>query len=218
MSQPDDPRMGTGRRQTDWYSPAALRDLLHDLGHNLATVALLTESVITDDTLAAATRGRVELIAQEVARLLDLVRGTSSTDRPVDVHGLLGQFVSVVAATGAPVALAPGEPVHLHVDATLLWRVVANLVDNAVRAAGQAGRVRVAVKGAAGRVTVEVADDGPGFGAGPPGRDGRGLGIVDALVRAAGGTIDIQPELPTGTRIAVVFPRDADYDGPSEAT
>ncbi|RLK55509.1 ATP-binding protein [Actinokineospora cianjurensis] len=214
MDWPEDRRIGPGRRGTDRVRPfGADQDVLHDIGHELATLALLTESVLGAPGLAEETRTRVALIESQVARLVDLVRGTPATTR-VDVRALLGQVVAVAAAAGAPVRLAPGEPVTVDLDPAVLWRVVSNLVANAVRAGGE---VTVVVVGA-DPLVVEVVDTGPGFGAGPPGRSGRGLGIVDGLVRSVGGVVRITPRLPTGTRIRVAFGVVEPTDGTPEAT
>ncbi|WP_026425355.1 ATP-binding protein [Actinokineospora inagensis] len=213
MDWPNDRRVGPGRRTTDRANALhAAEDVLHDIDHELATLALLVESVRTAAELRADTRTRVGLIAEQVARLTDLVRGTPVT-APLDVRALLGRLVGVAAAAGAPVDLDPGEPVFAPLDPGVLWRVVANLVANAVRAGGT---VRVAVVGT-DPVAVDVVDTGPGFGAGPPGRSGRGLGIVDGLVRSVGGVVRITPELPAGTRIRVTFGVVEPTDDPPEA-
>ncbi|GLW94535.1 ATP-binding protein [Actinokineospora globicatena] len=201
MDWPQDRRIGPGRRSTDQVRPfGADDDVLHDIGHELATLALLAESVRGAAELSEPTRTRVALIESQVARLVDLVRGTPVASS-VDVRALLGQVVAVAAAAGAPVELEPGGQVSAELDAAVLWRVVSNLVANAVRAGGE---VRVAVVGT-DPLVVEVADSGPGFGSGPPGRAGRGLGIVDGLVRSVGGVVRITPRLPVGTRIRVAF-------------
>ncbi|GAA3009796.1 ATP-binding protein [Actinokineospora diospyrosa] len=214
MDWPNDRRVGAGRRSTDGVHPlGATQDVLHDLGHELATLDLLTTAVLAAPELAASTRTRVELMAAQVARLVDLVHGTPVT-APVDVRALLGQVVAVAAEAGAPVRLAPGEPVTAALDPAVLWRVVANLVANAVRAGGQ---VLVEITGT-DPLVVEVVDTGPGFGAGPPGRSGRGLGIVDGLVRSVGGVTRITRELPAGTRIRVAFGVVEPTEGTPEAT
>ncbi len=73
----------------------------------------------------------------------------------------------------------------------LLWRVLTNVVDNAARAAGPSGRVEVAVgcwpSRHRGRV-LEVLDNGPGFGHGPPGAASLGLGVVTTLLESCGGS------------------------------
>ncbi|MBM7772830.1 signal transduction histidine kinase [Actinokineospora baliensis] len=214
MHWPNDRRVGPGRRSTDRANPlGATQDVLHDLGHELATLALLTAAVAADPGLSAPTSTRVELIQAQVARLVDLVHGTPVT-APVDVRAVLDQVVAVAAAAGAPVELAPGEPVTSTLDPGVLWRVVSNLVANAVRAGGA---VLVEITGT-DPLVVEVVDTGPGFGAGPPGRSGRGLGIVDGLVRSVGGITRITPELPAGTRIRVAFGVVEPTEGTPEAT
>jgi len=169
-----------------------LRGLLHDLGHGLATLSLLTETVRADDSLSEDTRERVFAVDRETKRLPATVRGavvprTRGPAPPMDVRELLGQIVSLASLAGpTSVVLMPGPPVRLAVEESLLWRMVTNLVDNAVRAAGVNGRVAVSVRPAPGGTVVEVCDDGPGFGAATGGWGSLGLGIVRRLAQECG--------------------------------
>ena len=87
----------------------------------------------------------------------------------------------------------------------LLWRVLSNLVDNAVRAAGPQGRVTVAVRQEENAV-VEVADDGPGFGAAPKGEASLGLDVVISLLEASGGTLEVRGRSAGGTLVRMTLP------------
>ena len=77
----------------------------------------------------------------------------------------------------------------------LLWRVLTNVVDNAARAAGPAGRVEITVGRLAEpppRAVLEVLDNGPGFGHGPPGAASLGLGVVTTLLDSCGGSMEVE--------------------------
>jgi signal transduction histidine kinase len=204
-----DRRSNPGRRSADSRGTLALRGLLHDIGHDLATLSYLVEAVRGDPDLSTETRRRVDLIEQETTRLLDHIRhAVSDTPKPesVSVRGLVNQIVTLAdQAHETSVVLSPGDPVTLHTDGAVLWRVVTNVVDNAVRAAGPSGRVQVSLTG--GReVVIDVADDGPGFGNGPNGWSSMGMGIVTGLTTASGGSLDVQPAQPHGTRVRLTFP------------
>ena len=80
-----------------------------------------------------------------------------------------------------------------------------NVVDNAARAAGRAGSVTMAVRQDGGPV-IEVADNGPGFGAGPPGTASLGLGVVRSLLEACGGSLAIEVPPRGGTTVRVTLP------------
>ena len=112
---------------------------------------------------------------------------------------------------------------QVHGDPAALDRLVANLVDNAVRHA--ATTVAVAVQeDDAGTVTLTVDDDGPGV---PPadrervferfvrldearsrdaGGSGLGLAIVRAVAEDQGATVDVDDRPGGGARFRVVFP------------
>jgi len=184
-----------------------LRELLHDIGHELATVSLLVEAVRADTNLSPRTRHHVELMQQETSRLLRLTRVATEVEAgPVAVRELLGPLVSVAALSEpTSVALRPGPPVTLDVDEMMLWRIMANLLDNAVRAAGPDGHVEVDVRDDHG-VVIEVTDDGPGFGRGPRGWRSRGLAIVRRLAGTCDAAVHIDPAQPRGTKVWLAFP------------
>ena len=91
----------------------------------------------------------------------------------------------------------------------LLWRVLTNVVDNAARAAGPGGRVEISVAMLAEpppRAVLEVLDNGPGFGHGPPGAASLGLGVVTSLLESCGGRLDVQAPAGGGALVRIVIP------------
>lgn len=193
----------------DLEDSVALRGLLHDLGHGLATLSCLVQTVRLDQNLTRDTDHTVELTAHEIDRLLYLIRTAAPGGHRlelVSVRRLIRQIVELAAAAGETVVtLLPGHEVELWVDPTMLWRAVSNLVGNAVRAAGPGGRVAVSVARNRG-VGIEVTDNGPGFGLGPPGSASLGLEMVAQFVRACAGTMTVHEVQPHGTRIQLVLP------------
>jgi signal transduction histidine kinase len=115
----------------------------------------------------------------------------------------------------------PDAPVTATVEPDAVGRVVANLLDNAVRHAASRVRVTVAEEGTYRLVT--VSDDGPGIPAAErervfdrftrlddarardAGGSGLGLAIVRELVRRHGGTVTLSDASP-GLRVDVRLP------------
>ncbi|WP_410555750.1 ATP-binding protein [Actinomadura fulvescens] len=89
-------------------------------------------------------------------------------------------------------------------DPVALWRALRNVLDNACRVA--AGRVDVRVSVDQGWVTIQVDDDGPGFGAGAGGLASLGLGIVHDLVSGYGGSLEIRTCELGGARVRLLLP------------
>jgi signal transduction histidine kinase len=193
-----------------------MQGLLHDLGHQLMTLSLLAEPLRADSTLSADARQRMELVLREMFRALDMVTDTVAAPGPdvhvgaddhADVRELAGQVAQLCAlAYDAEVELLPGPPATLQASPMIIWRVLANLVDNAARAAGPQGRVSISVApDRAGDVVIEVTDDGPGFESGPAGLAGLGLSVVDGLLRESGGGISVGSTPGRGTSVRAAF-------------
>lgn len=116
------------------------------------------------------------------------------------------------------------SPIAVHLSRQLLALVATNLIDNAIKFAPAGGTVRVSLAADAGWSRIVVEDDGPGIpeedrprlferfyrGARARASDvpgtGLGLALCDAIVRAAGGRIDIDDSPLGGGRFSVVLP------------
>jgi two-component system NtrC family sensor kinase len=143
---------------------------------------------------------QVELVAtlREALERLDKARGSKSAKMT------FSSMPSAIQAT---------------VDVQAIKRVLINLVNNAVDAAGPDGEVDVRIEEIDGSTTISVSDTGEGI---PPElkddlfkpfhttkRHGTGLGlaICDTLVRAHGGHIDVGDGPKGGALFRVVIPR-----------
>ncbi len=210
-------------------------DSSHELRSPLVTIlGLLELAVRTGEPIDSGTVST--LLLPEAHRLRDLVddllllaRADESGLRPsldeVDLDDIVNDEVTRLDLTTDLDISATVLPVRAIGDRDQLGRVVRNLCDNAVRHARSAVAVTMAVE--PDRVTVRVADDGPGIPADDRARvfgrfvrlddsrdrrggSGLGLSIVDEIVRAHHGTVTVSDTDGGGCSIEVSLPLRAD--------
>jgi signal transduction histidine kinase len=229
---------------TGWLLDHDLDDALAaPLGETNVTLALLDElaAAVPGDQLRAALRWvaagctvrglaqDVERAASRVHELVSAVKGFTYMDRapsaePVDLAKGLSDTLAVMAAKAreksASLALdLPPDLPRVRGFGGELNQVWANLIDNALDAVGENGRVMVTARHEGARVVVRVTDDGPGipaevesrifdpfFTTKPVGKGtGLGLDIVRRLVDRSDGSIDVESK-PGRTEFRVAIP------------
>ena len=190
-------------------------DIWHDLVHEMATVRALTAAALgaTNEATRVAMLTLIESETAEVSGLIRQLRRDYEAAEPAEVSSVLSELVRMVAPTTTTrllVRLGDVSTLRVGIDRVSLRRVLRNLLENAIRAAGPDGTVELSAeqsdRSPAG-LTVSIADSGPGFGFGPPGLGSRGLAIVSTLVEAAGGDLAVGscPDLG-GALVTVSFP------------
>ena len=179
----------------------------------MTTLSYLVEAVRGDVDLPGDAGNRLELLSLEMSRLLDIIaqeipgRAGVPASAQVELRSLAGQVTQLARiAHETAVILESGPEVTVEASPALLWRVLTNVVDNAARAAGAYGRVGVAVSAQGDRAWLDVIDDGPGFGQGPPGAASLGLGVVTTLLESCGGTLEIHAPASGGAHVRIVVP------------
>jgi signal transduction histidine kinase len=214
-------------RQRAFVADAAheLRSPLTNMRTELEVAQRLPDS--TDwPALSADLLSDVERLGRLVDDLLLLARADDAATRParttaerVELGGLLAE----VAARYPGVRYSrPAAPVETLGERDAFARVVANLLDNAVRHAGDVVELAAAADGTYQMII--VSDDGPGIPAADRERvfqrftrldDGRardaggsglGLAIVRELVRRHSGTVTLGDAEP-GLRVEVRLPK-----------
>ena len=169
----------------DWLR----RDLQHE-SHPRTGAA----GEITDGLQDAITRAR------------EMARGLSPVDR--DEGGLEAALEELAASTarltGAACSFLCDEPtlVRENVRAVHLFRIAQEAVNNALRH-GRARAIIIALEASHGELVLRISDDGTGLDpARREGGGGMGLNIMRYRSDAVGGTLEIYPNVPTGTVVA----------------
>ncbi|MEV6224264.1 sensor histidine kinase KdpD [Nocardia fluminea] len=234
--------------EADRLRRALLSAVSHDLRTPLAGAKAAVSSLRSDDIEFSAedTGELLEAIEESVDQLTALVGNLLDSSRLAVgvVTPRLGQVYMDEAVHRALVSVGMGtrglrraamERVKVEVgevsvlaDSGLLERVLANLIDNALRHSGRESPVRVTAEHDGDRVSIAVVDIGPGVPSGTEeqlfepfqrlgDRDnttgvGLGLSVVRGFVEAMGGTVHAEPtpgggltmlvDLPSGTPAA----------------
>lgn len=183
------------------------RDLHDGVQQSLVAAAigvrLVEERLDTaaDQDLRALVRACGDALDTGLAELRELVRGIHP--QILTEHGLVAALEALTQR--APVAVeltapaVPRLPAPVEVTAYL---VAAEALTNAMKHA-HAGRIRIAVETGAGRMRLEVTDDG--VGGADPARGSGLLGLSDR-VRALDGDLAVRSAPGRGTSVSAVFP------------
>jgi signal transduction histidine kinase len=216
-------------------------DASHELRTPLAIIKANLDLALTDAHATAESRATaaavIERAIARMARLTDDLLALARLDapasgrEPVAPAGLLEdaaeEFAAAASARGVAIEVdaVPAGPVLG--DRDVLKRALANLLDNAVRAAGST--VRLSHGEGDGWAWLAVADDGPGIAVehqasifdrfwrpddararpgGGSGLSGSGLGlaIVRQIAEAHGGGVEVESELGAGARFVLRLP------------
>ena len=110
-------------------------------------------------------------------------------------------------------------------DSKLIIQVIVNLVDNAIKYTPPGSEIRIRAQAAGDRVTISVADNGPGIpddqkpkifdmfytGSNRLGDSrrslGLGLGLCRSIIAAHGGTLTVADNTPQGAVFSFTLPR-----------
>lgn len=231
-------RMADALERSEAHRTAMVADVAHELRTPLTAMTLrleaLSEGLVPfDDSEVARLRRQTTLLH----RLVEDLRTLSLADAgrldlrptPLEATALAREAVEalgpVARAKGVDLEIeTDGDDLVLVADHDRLAQVLGNLLDNAIRATPEGGRVRVAAVRAGASIAFRVRDQGPGiapadlptvferFRQGEHGRrdlrggSGLGLAIVRSLVEAQGGTVAAANHAGGGAELTVALP------------
>lgn len=195
--------------------------IAHDLRTPLARLAFRLEKLPDDDH--ARAQADIDEMKAMISSALDFLRDQSrpGVRERLDLRSLVESLVDGLADTGLDVQLEPSPSAIVSGDPIALRRVIANLLDNALKY-GQRARVRLVLH--PDECRIEVDDDGPGidpaqaeslfmpFARGDASRNketggiGLGLAVAQGIVVGHGGRITLHNRDTGGLRVIVAIP------------
>lgn len=193
----------------------------HDLRTPLTTLRLRAE-LVEDPDLQDRMIDTIDEMKMMTEATLSLARQENSLEetRTIDLSALVESVCEDLVEIGQPVRFHAGERINYRCRPEGLRRSIRNLVENAVRYAGEADVRLLATNGS---VEIVVEDDGPGIPLDKAeevftpffrlessrctetGGIGLGLSIARTIARQHGGDIVLSPRSP-GLRASVVLP------------
>jgi signal transduction histidine kinase len=208
----------------------------HELKTPIANIRALNETLAAGRGTAEMSREYAQLATSEAKRLSRLIDNLLAYAQMTDVSEAYAfEAIPLDAAvedalkdfrarlTQAGVEVQTTIPVDLpavRADPIALGLLLNNLIDNAIRYAGDRRRITISARRSGERVALEVADQGIGIPADEIPRvtrkffrgrgttssgSGLGLAIVDRIVADHGGSLEIQSQVGVGTSVIVTL-------------
>ncbi len=216
---------------------AGQKRFLGDTAHELCSpIARMQVALgILEARADESQKARVADVQEELEHIAGLVNDLLAFSRaglqpkevkrvPVNLASLARRAIEREGPEDGRVLCRIDENLTAMAEPELLSRALANLVRNALRYAGHAGPVTLSAEAGEGRVTIAVADQGPGapeamlqqifdpFFRGDPSRSretggvGLGLAIVKTCVEACQGSVSARNRQPSGLVVEIVLP------------
>jgi two-component system sensor histidine kinase KdpD len=223
--------------ETDRARTALLNAVSHDLRTPIASAKAAVSSLRSDDVdwseqdrqeLLSNADSALDRLTALVTNLLDLSRlqagALSISARPIGLDDVVSRALQAGTAGDRVELDVPPELPAVIADAGLLERVVANVIENALRYSPAGERVRVAASAHADMVELRVVDRGPGIpaearpavfepfqrrddGAVSTGAGvGLGLAIARGFVEAMHGVISLEDTPGGGLTVSIAMP------------
>jgi two-component system osmolarity sensor histidine kinase EnvZ len=214
-------RMSADLRRLEEDRALLLAGISHDLRTPLARLRMETEMSVADPQARAGMEADIVEMDRTIGQFLDFARPDAATPaEPVDLAALLAEIAD---RYGRRVAGADFRATVATVRRDALRRAIVNLVENDLRHGGGAP-VELALNEENGEAVVAVLDRGPGmtadeaarlrqpFARGETARTGAGgaglgLAIVERVVRAEGGRLELLAREGGGLAARIVLPR-----------
>jgi putative PEP-CTERM system histidine kinase len=201
--------------------------VVHDLKNSTAALTMLTDNALKHFDDPEFQRDAVRTLARTVERMNRLLGRLSGGQKEFVVRKEPVDLPSLVLDAALPLVqgdrillvkkLSPLPPVQA--DPEGLFKVVQNLVNNAVQSIAGSGTITLRTAHAQGRAVLEVADTGCGMSEEfvekslfspfqTTKKSGWGIGLYQAkgIIEAHGGSIDVSTAEGSGTTFRVSLP------------
>jgi heavy metal sensor kinase len=219
-------------------------NIAHDLKSPLtrirgnAEVTLTTGKTLAEyEALAAGTVEECDRLLEMINTMLMISRAEAGVERPVrepiDLAALLKEacelFGSAAEDKGLTLTCSVPGRCDLAGDTRMIQRMIANLIDNAIKYTDPGGKIEISLtEGADGSRLIRVKDSGTGIKAGELPRiferfyrgdrsrstagTGLGLSLARAIARSHGGEVAVDSRPGEGSTFTVTLPRTAPWN------
>jgi signal transduction histidine kinase len=155
-----------------------------------------------------------------VADLQDFARPLNPKKEQVDVEKTINEALEMIAvpSTIKTTVSAQKDLPQLILDSTLIKRILVNLIQNAVQAMPNGGKLTVSATIQRGQTKIEIEDTGEGIPVEVQNKlftplmttkskgQGFGLAVVKRMTEAMNGTVTFESEKGKGTKFTLQFP------------
>jgi len=212
-------RLDAGAARTRRFAANAAHELRTPVAILRTRIDGLPEAAIKSEIKRDVRR--IETIVEQLLSATRLGAQAAPMDEVIDLSGLLratvADYAPLVFENGRSIEFEPGAGTQVLGNRRAIEAVVANLIDNALRAEPVGGTVVVRLADAA---ALEVVDHGAGIaeseremifepfwrGAETSPGTGLGLAIVKEIVELHGGVVSVEPTPGGGATFRISFP------------
>ncbi len=213
-------------------------NIAHDLRSPLGRIRASAELALSKDRTITEHQATANKTIEECDRLLQMINATldvaeaeaginDTVREKIDITELVRDacelFEPVAEEKGVELICAIGSGCFIHGNVQYLQRMLANLVDNALKYTSPKGKVGVDLVCTAKHIKIAVSDSGIGIPASEQARIfdrfyrcdnsrsqegcGMGLSFAQAVARAHGGEISVASRSGAGTSFTINLPR-----------
>lgn len=206
--------------------------IAHEVRTPLGILRSSAQMLRRESGISAEGRELVGFIDSETERLNRLVSAMLDTARPrapsfsaTDMHELIDRCIAMLGAQADTRGVAVSKTLRaahpmIECDEKQMTQVLLNLLMNGLQILAQGGRIEAATHDDADNIYIDIADDGPGIDPAErkkvfeafffkrEGGIGLGLAIVQQIVHAHGGEIEVGESALGGALFRVRIPRE----------
>jgi two-component system, OmpR family, sensor histidine kinase VicK len=214
-----------------------LRTVAHDLRNPIGGIVALTNAML-DDGYSDEQKQLINLVNSTSANSLELINeileATNTTNdklskESVEINGLVNSSVEILSFKAAEknqkiVTELLDHPQKLMISRERIWRVISNLISNAIKFSPDGSAIDVKITSNPGTINISVSDNGIGIpdeikddvfniftNAKRPGTAGEksfglGLSICQQIIENHHGKIWFESEVNTGTTFHISLP------------